>query len=115
MFLACYRGSHIREIAVRSGFYHSDPNASRDDQGHFFDPDGYVFTVLIKHLALQVFSLRMSEKCPPGTRITMPGKWADVSIHIPVNRDVIWPPSLVFDKEGFDEFVLRWRELGMIV
>lgn len=110
MFLACYRGSHIGEIAVRSGFYHSDPNASRDDQGHFFDPDGYVFTVLIKHLALQVFSLRMSEKCPPGTRITMPGKWADVSIHIPVNRDVIWPPSLVFDKEGFDEFVLRWGE-----
>jgi len=114
MFLACYRGPHIGELAARGRVYHADPNPSLDDQQKLLDPQGYALTILIKHLALQIVSVRSSERLPTGSRITMPARWADASIHIPVNRDVIWPPPLVFDKDGFEEFASRWGDLGQI-
>jgi hypothetical protein len=111
VFLACYRGPHISDIVTRSSFIHNQTKLPKSDDD-LFKADGYAFTLLIKHLALQIFSFRWPEELVGTFRLEMPIRWSTATVGIvPPQKDVVWPPALVFDDAGFEEFAMRWGEL----
>jgi hypothetical protein len=71
---------------------------------------GYTATFIIKHLALQVFSIRRPPDRQSGNlRILWPDEWNDVSVPIwPPTRDINWPPGFALDDEMLERFTNRW-------
>ncbi|MFN2405717.1 MAG: hypothetical protein ABR594_06655 [Pyrinomonadaceae bacterium] len=114
VFLACYRGSHIGDIVTRSSFLHDQEKPLPENDHDLFKADGYAFTLLIKHLALQIFSFRWPKELVGTFNLEMPARWEDATVRIiPPEKDVYWPPPLVFDDAGFEEFAMRWGELRL--
>lgn len=114
VFLACYRGPHISDLVARGGSYYKE-GASLDGDNLSLEANGYSLTVLIKHLVIQVISVRTSEELKAGMRLALPGRWAPTTVAIPQTTSVIWPPSLVFDDIGFEEFTTRQKEMEILI
>lgn len=96
VFLAGYRGRHA--------FRASECPLVFSEAGHKFD--GYSATMVFGALVLQVFTFRSS----PGERVfQISGSFENTEIQIWPTRDVlIWPPEVVFDDDGIDDYSNRW-------
>jgi len=75
--------------------------------------DGYVATLAIHRLALQLFVCRTPEDFDGLLRLSLPRDWPQASITIwpAVPTRIHWPPVYVLDEAGFDDFTNRWRSL----
>lgn len=76
---------------------------------------GYTATFSIKHLVLQVFSLRHPKEYPsePVTLSVEACEGAVIDIW-PMSGTVDWPPPLTLDDDGFKFFADRWERLKPI-
>lgn len=112
VFLASYRGGthHILTRETRLDFV----VAGREINSPLRKGDevkGYAVTVTIKHLTLQLVSLRQPEDSALNATVFISGGWSDAELPIwPITSSFTWPPAFDFDDDGLELFVTRWRD-----
>jgi len=96
-------------------------------KGGYFKPSlstprrfqGYVFTISLGHLAIQVTCVRWTKKSNrkylPCPLLTQGSIWNKLSIPIFPNciLPVIWPPLELLSQDLLDEFINRWKTLNV--
>ena len=112
MHLACYDGAFMAQIKTLNAPLTVDPKA----QDHLGNAQAYALTLLVKHLALQIFVLRRSKRSSIK-RFTIPRQWLPATVQIwPVSGTVVWPPKFFLsDPSVFERFADRWNRFGMVV
>jgi hypothetical protein len=112
IFLARYIGSQ-NIVSREAGLAFALPSDSHAQTPKKPDLDGYSATFAIKHLALQLVSIRRSEKFGRSNiGALLQGNWDEASIRIwPLMSNVSWPPTADLDDAGFDLFSNRWALL----
>lgn len=72
---------------------------------------GYTVTVAIKHLAIQILTVRWPKKFGPLI-MRLADNWDDATVQIwPDAKDAMWPLGEYFDDIGLDLFTARWTGL----
>ena len=105
IFLARYKGSAGHIITKESHLGNPDK--------HLPQMEGYVPTVVIKHLALQLFSFRRAKE--PFLGFDIPD-WRVASVQIwPIEGTINWPPLFTLDDKGLDDFASRWADIGIVL
>ena len=108
-YLARFDGPFTGKVATRE---HDSRPSSKAQQKvrHLYC---YGLTILIKHLALQIFTLRIKKSDGPF-RFATPD-WRSASIQIyPSEKSIQWPPRLSLDDDGFEVFATRWDNLKVM-
>lgn len=78
-------------------------------------PNGYVSTILVGHLVVQILSIRISPKYGDRTITIRPnaGPWGKLLVAIwPIHREISWPPDFTFSLRGnfpIDLLRRRWK------
>jgi hypothetical protein len=106
--LALYSGSRIVEthhMPINLKLQTPNPiNATRIK--------GYSATLLIKHLALQVFCIRSPYLHRQLSLRMEADRWADATVQLwPAKKLIRWPPAFYLDDAHFDLFTNRWLTL----
>lgn len=116
VFLAHYRGNPGYNIIVREGHYQEIDHALRQHDKSLPKTQGYTPTVVIKQLALQVFSFRRTKEFDAlFSGFDIPN-WRRGSIQIsPTVGEVIWPPEFALDDTALIAFAKRWEDIGGVV
>jgi hypothetical protein len=109
IFLARYIGSKdiiSRETRLAFAIPTADPNIQALGIPYV---DGYTVTFAIKHLALQLVTIRRPEEIGRPNINVFQGNWDEASIRIwPHTGSVSWPPSADLDEDTFTLFASRW-------
>jgi hypothetical protein len=115
VFLAHYRGNPAYKIITREGHYQETDHALRQDVQNLPKTHGYAPTVVIKHLALQIFTFRRTEEFDRLFRGFDIPNWRRASIQIsPALGDAVWPPELALDDAALVAFAKRWEDIGAL-
>jgi hypothetical protein len=115
-FLAHYRGNPAYNIITREGHYQELDHELRQHDQSLPKTQGYSPTVVIKHLALQIFSFRRTEEFDRlFSGFDIPN-WRRGSIQIsPPLGEAVWPPEFALNDEALVAFAKRWEEIGAVI
>ena len=107
-YLAEYKGDKpgfFQETHLGVGLAHAN-----DESHQPIGPPirGYSFTLLVKHLVLQILCL----KRPISHRLTyyMPD-FTPAYVQLCRGEPITWPPPFRFNDAGIDDFVFRWQRI----
>ncbi|HEX9629350.1 MAG TPA: hypothetical protein VF961_04975, partial [Pyrinomonadaceae bacterium] len=108
-FIARYRGDKdivTREMRLPLNLGRPEPNAP------VVEIEGYTATFAIKHLVLQVFSVRRPEQFADEViRFFVPAFEGACFQIWPIETAIQWPTKFFLDNAAFDLFTERWTKL----
>lgn len=116
VFLAHYRGNPAYNIITREGHYQELDHELRQHDKSLPKTQGYAPTVVIKHLALQIFSFRRTKEFDRlFSGFDIPN-WRRGSLQIsPPLDEAIWPPEFALGDEVLVAFAKRWEDIGAVL
>lgn len=108
-FLSRYRGDKdiiTREMRLLLALGPPDPKAT------LLDIEGYTATFAIKHLVLQVFSVRRPEEFANETINLLAPAFEGACFQMwPVEGEIAWPTRFYLDDAAFGLFTERWASM----
>jgi hypothetical protein len=109
MYIAQYAGS-LRDIVALQGNMEPDPNKLPDEFKYLATTHGYVSTLVIKHVALQIFSVRGTNNLPKKLNFIVAPFWSNVAVKIwPLGgKPIPWPPPAILGDASLQGFNERW-------
>ena len=109
MYVAQYAGS-FKNIVALHGDLEPDPNKLADEFKYLAATHGYVSTLVIKHIALQIFSVRGTDGLPKKLDYVIAPFWQNVTVKVwPLSRKPItWPPPAILGDVTLKDFNERW-------
>lgn len=117
IYIAQYAGTMGHAFTLES---HMAPTTQTllNQYQHLLDTHGYAGTIVIKHVAFQVFTFRRN-KYLIGKRLgfAINPVWDMVAVQVwPTTGNVInWPPQARLDNGGLSAFADRWGDMGLVI
>ena len=108
MFIGQFDGT-LGDITALRGGLTPDPSLVPQDHRYLADTEGYVFTLFIKHVALQVFAYRSTNPLPKKLTFIPSPVWMDrVLTFWPLSASLNWPPRYTLDDTWITPLNERW-------